>query len=220
MTWGLCNLTHREGHEVGTAVSINQPLTVTVPLNMRGHHLRAGHRWLVAVSSTYWPHLWPAPHDVVLTIAQCDLILPVRTAHEGDETIPPFAEPEVAAPLAMTQLTEGSMSRFWSLDPQSKLAKLVQEENSGRVRLPDGLEMVETASDVFTVEEGDPLSAQVVCERFREFRRGDWQVEISTHSMMSCDADYFYLVNRVVTREGTAVVFAQTWQKQIPRDFQ
>ncbi|MEM7112059.1 MAG: CocE/NonD family hydrolase [Chloroflexota bacterium] len=220
VTWGLYNLTHREGHEVGTAVPVNQPLTVTVPLNIRGHRLKAGHRWLVAVSPTYWPHLWPAPHDVVLTIEQCDLILPVRTAHKGDDTVAPFAEPEVAPPLEMMQLTEGSMSRFWSLDPQSKLAKLVQEEDSGRVRLPDGLEMVETTSDIFTVEEGDPLSARVVCERFRDFRRGDWQVDITTYSSMSCDADTFYLVNRVVTREGTAVVFDKTWEKQIPRDFQ
>ena len=223
VTWGLYNLSHRESHETPTAVSINQPITITVPLNLRGHRLKAGHRWLVAISPTYWPHLWPAPHDVVLTITQCALILPVRQPHAGDDAIAPFAQPEVAAPLAMEQLSEGGIERFWRLDPQRKLAELVQTEDSGRVRLPDGLEMVETASDVFSVVEGEPLSAKVVCVRQREFRRGAWGVEIDTHSTMSCDADYFYLVNRVTAREGVAgatIVFDKTWEKRFGREFQ
>lgn len=225
VTWGLYNLTHRESHETPTAVSVNEPITIAVPLNMRGHRLQAGHRWLIAISPTYWPHLWPAPRDVVLTIEQCELILPVRTPHAGDLAITPFAEPEVAAPLAMAQLSDGSIARFWRLDPQRDLLELVQKENSGRVRLPDGLEMVEIASDVFSVVEGDPLSASVVCERFREFQRGEWQIDITAHSTMGCDADYFYLTNHIVARERdendeSVVVFDKTWSKKIRRDFQ
>ena len=87
-----------------------------------------------------------------------------------------------------------------------KIARLQQE-------VPDNID-----SDVFSVVEGEPLSAKVVCKRFREFQRGDWRVDITTHSTMSCDAEYFYLVNQVTTREGESIVFEQTWEKAISRD--
>jgi putative CocE/NonD family hydrolase len=68
VSWGLLNLTHRESHEKPAPLIPCQRYTVTVGLNAIAHSLPAGHRWRVAISPTYWPHAWPSPEPVTLTI--------------------------------------------------------------------------------------------------------------------------------------------------------
>ncbi|MEM6488689.1 MAG: CocE/NonD family hydrolase [Pseudomonadota bacterium] len=52
---------------------------VAIPLNTCAHALAAGHRLRLALSSSYWPVLWPAPEPVTLTLdlAGTRLVLPV-----------------------------------------------------------------------------------------------------------------------------------------------
>lgn len=57
VTWGLLNLSHRESHEHPTEMPVNTPVDIVVKLNVCGHRLADGHRWQVAISPTYWPHL-------------------------------------------------------------------------------------------------------------------------------------------------------------------
>ena len=41
---------------------------VSVPLKSVAQTIPKGHRLRVAVSSTYWPMVWPSPEDVTLTV--------------------------------------------------------------------------------------------------------------------------------------------------------
>ena len=44
------------------------------------HHLRVGHQLRLALSTSYWPIVWPAPEaaEVTLHLENCSLILPER----------------------------------------------------------------------------------------------------------------------------------------------
>lgn len=220
VTWGFWNLTHRNSHIDPAPMPTHQSVDVTVDLNLIGHQLAEGHRWRVAVSPTYWPHLWPVAQSVTLTVEQCALILPVRTPHAGDDALAAFEPPECAEQLPLKQLVPGKETRTVQFDRVRNSAEHVNKSHSPTVRYPDGLELGEYSADVFTITEHDPLSATVKCMRNRRFVRDDWKVNIWTESTMTADANNFYLTNRLNATEGMQIVFDHTWEKTIPRDFQ
>ena len=220
VTWGLFNLSHRDSHEAPSATPVGESFEVTVPLNMCGYQLSAGSCWQVAVSPTYWPHLWPSPEPVTLTVERCVLSLPVRVAPAGETTIEPYERPECAEPLPLVVEGESLSSREVRFDRKTGMAHLEAEEVGGFVRFADGWAFKDSALDRFSIREGDVGSAVVVCERSRTFRLADWQVHVETESEMRGDRDYFYLTNQVKGWEGDALVFEKRWEKRVGRDFQ
>ncbi|MBV7329867.1 CocE/NonD family hydrolase [Chloroflexi bacterium TSY] len=220
VSWGLFNLSHRNSHEKPEAVPTNEAIDVNVPLNVCGHRLAAGHRWQVVISPTYWPHLWPSPVAVTLTIEHCALFLPIRSPSDADTKITSFAPPECAEPLDLERIQDGHSRRQIEFDRLTNRGTIVYEDHDRTVRFPDGLIFEEASIDTFQIVEGDPLSATVSCSRSRTFERDAWQVEIETQSRMSCDANNFYLTNQVTARERSQLVFERTWNKTIARDYQ
>ena len=74
-----------------------EEVEVAVPLDHIAYRLPEGHRLRVAVSTAYWPMIWPAPGAAALTICGGALELPLREgAGEGDEWH--FPPPESAPP--------------------------------------------------------------------------------------------------------------------------
>ena len=49
-------------------------------------------------------------------------------------------------------------------------------------------------------------------------KRGDWSVRVKTFSQMSCDAENFYLLNKLDVFEGDELVFEREWEKTIKRN--
>src|SRR5205807_2395575 len=66
--YGVLNLTHRDGHERPEPLEPGRPYPVAIRLGAAGHAFVPGHRIRVAVSSSYWPIIWPAPEPVTLTL--------------------------------------------------------------------------------------------------------------------------------------------------------
>ena len=220
VTWGLFNMSHRLSHLEPQPMPVNQSTPLVIDLNLIGYRLAEGHRWRVAISPTYWPHLWPAPQPVTLTVERCLLILPTREPSAADDQLAAFGPPECAEQLTLERLVPGKDTRTVTFDRVSNSAEHVNKSHSPTVRYPDGLEFSEFSADVFTITEGDPLSATVKCMRNRRFARDEWKVSIWTESTMTSDADNFYLTNRLNATEGMQIVFDHTWEKTIPRDFQ
>ncbi|MGB1254080.1 MAG: CocE/NonD family hydrolase [Candidatus Promineifilaceae bacterium] len=220
VTWGIYNLTHRFSHEEPQLMPIGQSISVVVDLNLIGYRLATGHSWRVSISPTYWPHLWPAPQPVTLTVETCQLILPSRTPSPADNELAPFDVPECSEQMHLEQLVPGRTMRTVQFDRVNNSAEHVNKIHSPSVRYPDGLELSEYSADVFTITENDPLSAAVKCMRNRRLVRDGWRVSVWTESTMTADADNFYLVNRLNATEDMQIVFDHTWTKTIPRDFQ
>lgn len=220
---GLLNLTHRDSHEFPTALEPGREYTVTVRLDACGHELAAGHRWRVAVAPTYWPFAWPSPVPVTLTVATgagTFLTLPQRPDQPADGALPDFDVPEVSPPLPVTVVVTGQAGRRQEVDVVSGRHVLTAVDDDGCIRFEsnDGLEYASSATDIYSIVEGDPLSAQVRCLRKSEYRRDDWHVRIETDSVMSADATHFLLTNALDAYEGNVRVFSKRWDERIPRD--
>jgi hypothetical protein len=96
VTYGVFNLTHRNGHEHPEALEPGRPYRVRIPMKPVAQHFAPGHRIRLAVSTTYFPLTWPGPEQVTMTLHPADttLDLPLRTASSDDANLPPFGAPE------------------------------------------------------------------------------------------------------------------------------
>ncbi len=221
VTWGLLNLTHRESHEEPTPLKPGERYVVTIPLNAIAYRLLPGHRWRLSVSAVYWPHAWPSPEPVTLTVlagASSRLDLPVRASNPADAQLAALADPECAPPLNVEVVRRGSISRNLRHELATGLFELSVRRDYGQRHFPNGINYEEFACDTYSILQGDPLSAAVRCDRSVAISRNDWQTRVETTSMMSGDATSFRVSNVLDAYEGNARVFLKTWHLSVPRD--
>jgi putative CocE/NonD family hydrolase len=99
VTYGLLDLSHRNGHETPEPMAPGERTRVRLSLNHIAHAFPAGHILRLAVSTAYWPLIWPSPEPVTLTLFCCGeapstLELPERPPSELDGQLRPFPPPE------------------------------------------------------------------------------------------------------------------------------
>ena len=113
VTYGVLNLTHRESHEFPEALEPGKRYRVRVQLNDIAHAFPVGHRTRIAVSSAYWPCIWPTPEPVTLTLhtGTSILDLPVRKPKPADATLPAFDDPETGPDVPVTAVKPGHFRR-------------------------------------------------------------------------------------------------------------
>lgn len=221
VTRGLLNLTHRESHERPSALEPGRRYTVRIALNCIAYALPAGHRLRLAISTSYWPFAWPSPEPVTLTIetgAASRLTLPVRAPKPADGALRPFEAAEGSPPIAVERLAEAYASRTVERDLAAGTSVLTYAYGSGRVVLPNGIELAERYRESFRIVEGEPLSAEVATDHAIELGRGGWRTRVEAVSSLRSDGGSFAVVNRVDAFEGAHQVFGRTWTKRLPRD--
>lgn len=222
VTWGLLNLTQREGHERPSPLTPGERFEATVELNVMAYRLPAGHRWRVSVSPTHARHAWPSPEAATLTLFAgegCTLRLPLRMGREGEVEPAPFAEAEAAPPLAVETLREAGREKVVTRDVARGVTTLRLRTDEGRVRFVDnGLAQEAWLEECFSIADGEPLSARQEVRSFLAYERGDWEVRIETTSTLRSDEAHFWLMNRVEGFEGAEKVFDKTWEARIARD--
>ena len=60
ISYGVLNLTHRDSHEDPEAMPVGEAVEITLKLDHIAYKVPRGHKIAVAVSSAYWPLIWPA----------------------------------------------------------------------------------------------------------------------------------------------------------------
>ena len=194
---------------------------MTLRLNVAGYQLGVGHRWRLALSPTYWPHAWPSPEPVTLSVylgGASRLALPLRPASALDSRLARFPEPEGAPAERVTVLSTGAGERRIRYDVAAEQLEIGGRHGGGRQRYPDGLEIETSGGTTFNIVEGDPLSAGVRCQHVAKLRRGEWSVCIETVSTMTANAEQFLVTNHLEAFEGNTRVFTKSSDFAVPRD--
>ncbi|WAL97233.1 CocE/NonD family hydrolase [Streptomyces sp. Je 1-369] len=223
VTRGVLNLSARNGRDRADAWPLGATEDVTFELNGIGHTFPPGHRIRLAVSSAYWPWIWPQADSVGFTLEPVGsaLELPVRDG-DLDPSIT-FGPAEQSEPLGVVHpatLDEQRPERLVVRDVAKGEWRLEVDPRYGGTRVyPDGLEFTEVALETYTIQEGDPLSARTRSDWTIRLHRPDlgWDTRVETRSEITCDAADFITSNEVVCKDGDEVVFHRTWEKRIRR---
>ena len=95
ITYAVLNLTQRQSREFPTAIEPGKRYRIPIRLRDRAYAFKAGNRLRVAISTTYWPLIWPSPEAVTLSLyaGSSELELPVRPARPEDARLRSFGEP-------------------------------------------------------------------------------------------------------------------------------
>lgn len=221
VSYGLLNLTHRESHEHPTALEPGRRYRVHLQLNDVGQAFPAGHRIRLALSTAYWPTVWPAPEPVTLTLyaGASALTLPVRPADPADEALPPLPPVETAPPFPVTAFERARSERVVRHNVTTGEVTLDWTQDSGRHRYDDiDLTMQTVATDRYAIRADDPLSARVEIAWTVRLSRGDWGVETRTRTVLTATGDTFEVVATLEAFEGDTPVHEQRWERSIPRD--
>src|SRR5262249_4888395 len=127
---------------------------------------------------------------------------------------------EQTPPLEVEQLASGVANRSILRDLVTGLVEQVFDwDLGGTVRLvPIYLVSSDTSHTVYSIVEGDPLSAKVEFDAASGMARGDWSTRAEVTSTMSADAEAFHVTSALDAYEGRTRVFARTWSWRFPRD--
>jgi putative CocE/NonD family hydrolase len=199
VSYGTLNLTHRDGHERPAPLAIGERYRMRIQLNDAGSVFPAGHRVRLALSTAYWPMIWPSPEKATLLISGGTLDLPVRPPRAKDALLSPLPAPESAPPEKPTIIRRGDM----------------RIERIDRI----GLELGMQSKSYLHVEEDDPLSAVADLRRTWTMSREAWQIRTETQMRLSCTRDIFLLQGSLRAWEGANEVRRREWDRSIPRDF-
>ncbi len=222
ITYGLLNLTHRDSHEHPTALVPGERYKVTVVLNDIAHAFAAGSRIRVAVSTSYWPLVWPSPEPVTLKIftGASRLELPVREPRAEDAKLRPFAASEGAEPLAKTYHRPSKGRRWIERDIGTGISTYCIEEDMGRATIEHiGLETDFVQRESYRIRDDDPLSAEIEIAYSIAIGRGDWKTRSETRTVMRADRTHFIIEASLDAYEGKKQLVSRRWNERIPRDF-
>ncbi|MBN9486039.1 MAG: CocE/NonD family hydrolase [Alphaproteobacteria bacterium] len=194
VSYGLLNLAHRDSHETPSPLTVGQRYRVRIKLNDLGFVFPAGHRIRLALSTTYWPLLWPGPEAATVTILGGALDLPLLPERVR-ATPRPFPEPETAPPEKVTPLGSGA----------KRIDRL-------------GLELATQGRWHWHIEDDDPTSAIAELGASETIARDAWKVRIETSLRVSCTPEAFLLNASLRAWEGDDEACSRTWDQLIPRD--
>ncbi|MEH7830059.1 CocE/NonD family hydrolase [Gemmobacter denitrificans] len=217
ITHGMLNLRHRDSMAEPSPVPVGQPFEVVLDLDETGYRLAPGHRLRLALSTTYWPFVWPAPVAATLTVRSGQITLPRHRGSLGDEWAPP--PPETAAPWAHRVIRPSHATRRIAQDLLTGDWELIVEDDGGDVEnLTHGLITGETMREVWRINPADPLSARVEVTYEQRLSRGDWSVRTRAVSRLESSPDALVHSARLEAWEGETRVLTREFFDNTPRD--
>jgi putative CocE/NonD family hydrolase len=223
---GFLNLTHRDSREAPTPLVPGKRYRVEVQLTGTAYAFPAAHRLRLALSTAYWPILWPSPRaaTVAITTGISQLLLPVRQPEPPSKT--PLQLPEAVAsePSPATVLRQGRVERSVTTD---QITGYVSHRlyvdggvfgDWGKFRLEGiDMDMGHVFERIYSIHPDDPNSAHATMTQSYEMGRGDWQVKITAGAEMTSAATSFELTAWIEAFEDDAVICRREWRSTIPR---
>jgi putative CocE/NonD family hydrolase len=226
VTYGLLNLTHRNGHEHPEPLEPGKRYRIRVALNHIAHAFPAGHTLRLAISTSYWPVAWPAAQPVTVSLFTDESFLdfPVRPADPRDVELRPFEPPE-HAPSEQIELWPAPLKRIIERDLATNETIYTISSDGGDF---DGgglahikainLDVGHTILKRFRIGQEDPLSAQAEVAEKTLFRRGAWKTRVETCTRFSSTRDHFLLQAALTAYEDERQIYARTWERRVKRD--
>ncbi len=220
VAYGVLNLTHRDGHDEPEPLKSGERYRVRVSFKPVAQRFEAGHRIRLALSTSYFPMIWPAPEPVTMTLhtAGSTLELPVRTPSAADDRLPPFGEPEGAPGLNLERLAEPD--EHWRIvdDIAAERIELQVGDGEGTFRIADwDLTVSNQGHERYSVESDDLGSVTGSVRWEHAMSRDGWQIRTETETVLRADPQSYVIEARLKAWHGDELAHEQVWSERIPR---
>lgn len=220
VSFGVLNLTHRNGHEHPESLEPNTVYDVVIPMKHVAQRFATGHRLRLAISTNYFPMIWPAPNPVQLTLHTegSALVLPLRAEQPGDSALPAFA-PAIVCPAPGTDVMGQPEVHYHITTDAGTGTTQMQIADGETYRLHDNdLTVQEQGYESYTVAHYDVTSAVGHTVWSLGLSRGDWSVRSETQTTLSAGPETFIVQARLRAWEGDTLIEEAEWNERIPRD--
>lgn len=205
VTFGLHRLKRPDG------VAPGQMFDISLPIKSVAHAFAPASRLRLALSTSYWPMVWPEAQDNAIRLAPGALQLDLPG-------LPPDAEHDLAAfdkaihamPVPSTLLKDGDVSRDVHWDQASGRVALVSVNAPTTCEI-DGLAITSSGAHDYSVLPRDGASARAGFQFAETYERGDWRVRIETDTQVFRRDGKLVLTSRCTAHEGDEQVFTRNW---------
>ncbi|MXZ80977.1 MAG: CocE/NonD family hydrolase [Gammaproteobacteria bacterium] len=215
ISYGILNLTHRNSHAEPEPMP-GEPVPVRFRLNACGQRIAKGHRLRLALSTAYWPVVWPSQSRASLTLAGTRVDLPVW---QGDVAPDDFQNPEGATPLASEVLSDGAYERCRSIDMVTGVETCEVLNDSGLERhVHTGIETRSISRERFSIHPDNPNSAVGVCSWVKHYARGDWSANLDVSVTVRALETDWQIDARLRAVDGEGVVAEKSWSETVSRN--
>ena len=220
VTYGLLNLTHRNGHAQPEPLEPGRRYRVRIDMNHVAQVFPAGHRLRLSLSTAYWALAWPPPEAVRLGVYAegSGLTLPVRTPRDTDGTVR-FELPEGASvpAVAPVEAARHNWLVHRDLAVDESVLEVIKDEGVRRIEEID-LEVGDRTWDCYTYRDDDFGSLKGETRTERTFRRGDWFVRTTTRTVLTADTTHFHIRAELDAYEGDKRIYSENWDHTLRRD--
>ena len=216
ITYGVLNLAHREDSENPSPVPVGDTLEIVLQLDHIAYCVPKGHRLRLAISTSYWPLIWPSPTVTTLTISAGQIVLPLcRHANQNETELPP---PVTEEPMTFEELRKPFHSRKTLVDHATGATTLEIVDDFGKHRDVDhGLISGSTCHEHWTILPDDPCSAQGFCRWTTELEHDETNLRVESYCTMMCDTDAFHLSAKLDAFENDDCQLHKIFIDSIPR---
>lgn len=222
VTYGLLNLCQRNSNEQPEPLESGETYQAWVQLNDVAQTLPKGHSLRVSISTSYWPLAWPPPKPVRLKIKSHGsfLELPVRPLRSEDKHLREIGPPQGAEPEPVTCLRPGRGGWYVKRDLALDESQLIVEHDRGIERFErHGLEVETSSTEIYSYCSDDFDSIRGEAKWLCGFKRGDWQIETQTRTIITSTATHFRIRADLDAYENDTRVFSRSWDEWIERDY-
>ena len=212
VTYQILNLCQRESREHPTPMEPGKRYSVRIPLRDLAYRFKKDHRIRIALSTTYWPLIWPSPDAVTLTVYPADstLELPVRDARPEDATLRTLSASHTNESHRQTGASHDPFAsepykptRTFTWDPQ--LDKLTVSNR--------GIAGEETSE----ITDHDPTSARVTIVGNGLLRKNG-ENDVRTVLQLAVTSEDFLVTGEVIVKDNGGVVLQRKWDRKIRRN--
>jgi putative CocE/NonD family hydrolase len=226
ISYQILNLTHRNSHEYPEPLVEGQNYEIQIKLNDCGYVVQAGHRLRIAISTCYWPLIWPSPSPATLCIQteKSYLSLPKRNARLEDSFVH-FENPECGIHAPITLLKAGEFNRTANFDLLKGTASYITDGKGGLFgegvyRFDEtGTSLSHNLKRDLFIQKDDPLSANYKLTQSYEMEKNDLKVRIESKFEMSATEDEFNIKGDMQIYENDDFVIERIFEDKIDRDY-
>ena len=219
ITYGVLNLCHHSSHEHPQSLEPGRKYHVRIQLDDIAYRIAPGNRIRLALSTAYWPLIWPSPEHVTATVycGSSILQLPVRKAITDD--VPILHAPVTAPPLHIETLRPPRNERTVEYDLVSGETVVHIKDDFGEYKnLEHGLTTGQSAYECYRIHAYNPASCRASTHWTETLCRNQWSIRTETTTKLRSDKSNFYVNAQIDAFEGEQRIYERHWHRRLKRN--